>query len=81
MNFQTFGEGLSQPESFAGGGLSSEARSFVSNRLRVDQSNVEYSSGFVSGRGTRHAYVRQRAVSFSETLMCFFEYRPLIVLL
>ncbi|RXW14153.1 hypothetical protein EST38_g11703 [Candolleomyces aberdarensis] len=60
-SFETFGEGLAQPESFAGGGLSSEARSFVSNRLRVDQSTVEYRSGFEAARGTRHAYVRQRA--------------------
>ncbi|KAJ2930760.1 hypothetical protein H1R20_g6345, partial [Candolleomyces eurysporus] len=58
-SYETFGEGLPQPASLTRRAPEDEARSFVSNRLKVDESIVEYRSGYSSANG-RFAYVRQR---------------------
>ena len=62
VGIQTFGEGLPQPASLTKRAPEDEARSFVSNRLKVDESTVQYRSGYSSANG-RFAYVRQRHVS------------------
>ncbi|RXW23414.1 hypothetical protein EST38_g2442 [Candolleomyces aberdarensis] len=58
-SYETFGEGLPQPASLTKRAPEDEARSFVSSRLNVDESAVEYRSGYSSANG-RFAYVRQR---------------------
>ncbi|KAF5341927.1 hypothetical protein D9611_001094 [Ephemerocybe angulata] len=58
-SFETYGEGLIQAASFAPGGLDTDARTYVSSKLKVDSNTVEFRSGF-STANARHAYVRQR---------------------
>ncbi|KAJ2916540.1 hypothetical protein MD484_g3868, partial [Candolleomyces efflorescens] len=53
--YETFGEGLPQPTSLTKRAPEDEARSFVSNRLKVDESTVQYRSGYSSTNG-RFAY-------------------------
>ncbi|KAF6746897.1 metalloprotease [Ephemerocybe angulata] len=57
--FETFGEGIHQASAFAAGGPEEQARTYVSSKLIVDASVIEYQSGF-SNENVRHAYVRQR---------------------
>ncbi|KAG2012836.1 extracellular elastinolytic metalloproteinase [Coprinopsis cinerea AmutBmut pab1-1] len=57
--YETYGEGLSQPEPLVPVDLPTEAREFVAEKLNIDRESVDYRSGFASN-GRRHAYLRQR---------------------
>ncbi|TFK66605.1 hypothetical protein BDN72DRAFT_899704 [Pluteus cervinus] len=55
--FETFGEGIDQPESFIGG-LPADAISFVQSKLQINETKIGYRSGYQIGNA-KYAYVRQ----------------------
>ncbi|KAF8886751.1 Fungalysin metallopeptidase-domain-containing protein [Infundibulicybe gibba] len=56
--FQTFGDGVDQPQSFGPTTLEGMAVSIVQSQIGVDSTNVHFQSGFSDGPGA-FAYVRQ----------------------
>ncbi|TFK20579.1 metalloprotease [Coprinopsis marcescibilis] len=56
--YETFGEGIELPDSVGPTPLEEEARTFVAERLNLEQETVEFRSGY-TGETTRNAYLRQ----------------------